>query len=67
MTYAQMTSLTASLTPGHPDEYISRTDQAELDRLTSMAGAGLGDTLFEDPEHAAMMHDLGFGLDDDSK
>lgn len=63
-----MTGLSSSSVATIPnDTYYSQTDEAEAARLREMAGAvGYGDTLYDDPEHKAMMEDLsGFGLDGD--
>lgn len=61
MTYAQLSTLT-NYSSNSNDEYISQTDEAELARLSSLAG--IGDVSYTDPEHAAVMEDLrGFGID----
>lgn len=63
MTYSQMTALTAYSPTSNTEEYFSQSDQAELGRLSKLNG--LGDVMYEDPEHAAMLEDLkGIGLDD---
>lgn len=63
MTYGTMTALTNSSSISSPvDEYISRTDEAEMARMT-----GVGEPLYTDPEHEAFLSDFGIGIDlDDS-
>jgi hypothetical protein len=60
-----MTALTnSSSTSNVNDEYISQTDQAEMARMASMA-PGLGEPLYTDPEHEAVLADFGIGIDID--
>jgi hypothetical protein len=60
-TYSLMTALTNSSASTEKDEYIGQSDAEELARLQSMNG--VGEPLYTDPEHEAMLSDLGIGLD----